>query len=122
MRILQAENVFQAGTVSSGAAATPTRSRSSGRPPRSTPDEPEFGIWQSWRVLVADDPRAQHAASALRDEGGARKNARCAQGYLFLGQMAKLTGDLALAEATCAAIAVAPEHVDLVRELRYSGK
>ena len=48
---------------------------------------------------------------------------RCALGYLFLGQMAKLTGDLALAERHLRrGLAVAPEHVDLVRELRYLRK
>jgi tetratricopeptide (TPR) repeat protein len=124
MRILQAENVFLAGTVLVRSRRYADALAKLREAAALNPDEPEFGIWQSWcEFLVADDPRAQHAASASAIEAGLRKNARCAQGYLFLGQMAKLTGDLALAERHLRrGLAVAPEHVDLVRELRYLRK
>ena len=52
-----------------------------------------------------------------------KRNPRCTQGYLFLGQMAKITGDLALAEKQLKrGLAVAPDHTDLVRELKYLRK
>lgn len=124
MRILQAENVFQAGTaLVRGRRYTDALAKFRDAVVLN-PDEPEFGIWLAWcEFLVARDPRAQHAPSAAAIEDGLRRNARCAPGYLFLGQMAKLTGDLALAERHLRrGLAVAPEHVDLVRELRYLRK
>ncbi|WP_255821302.1 MULTISPECIES: J domain-containing protein [unclassified Anaeromyxobacter] len=124
MRILQAENVFQAATVLVRARRYAEALAKLREAIVLNADEPEFAIWAAWcEFLVASEPRAQHAASAASIEEGLRRNSRCAPGYLFLGQMAKLVGDLSLAERHLRrGLAVAPEHVDLVRELRYLRK
>jgi tetratricopeptide (TPR) repeat protein len=124
MRILQAENVFQAGTVLVRARRYAEALEKFRDAVVLNEDEPEFAIWLAWcEFLVAKEPRAQHAASAAAIEDGLRRNARCAPGYLFLAQMAKIVGDLSLAERHLRrGLAVAPEHVDLVRELRYLRK
>ncbi|ABS24500.1 DnaJ domain-containing protein [Anaeromyxobacter sp. Fw109-5] len=124
MRILQAENVFQAGTVLVRARRYAEALEKFRDAAVLNEDEPEFAIWLAWcEFLVAKEPRAQHAASAAAIEDGLRRNARCAPGYLFLAQMAKIVGDLSLAERHLRrGLAVAPEHVDLVRELRYLRK
>jgi tetratricopeptide (TPR) repeat protein len=87
-------------------------------------DEPEFGMWKAWcEFLLSDDKRKRITAAASAIEVGLQKNPRCAQGYLFLGQMAKIVGDLAVAERHLKrGLAVAPEHVDLQRELKYLRK
>jgi cytochrome c-type biogenesis protein CcmH/NrfG len=54
---------------------------------------------------------------------GLKKNPRCAQGYLFLGQMAKIAGDLSLAEKHLKrGLGIAPDHADMQRELKYLRK
>ena len=85
------------------------------------PDEPEFSMWKAWcEFLVAADRRRALSASGAAVEAALKRNPRCAQGYLFLGQMAKLAGDLALAERHLRrGLEVAPEHADLQRELKY---
>jgi predicted Zn-dependent protease len=70
-------------------------------------------------LLAPDQPR-QQPASAAAIEAALRRNPRCAPGYLFLGQMAKLVGDPTAAERHLRrGLAVAPEHPDLFRELKY---
>jgi len=87
-------------------------------------DEPEFGMWQAWcEFLIAEDKRSRHGTSASAIEAGLKRNPNCAQGYLFLGQMAKLVGDAALAERHFKrGLAVAPNHAMLARELKYLRK
>ncbi|MFL5262754.1 MAG: DUF4388 domain-containing protein [Anaeromyxobacteraceae bacterium] len=84
-------------------------------------DEPEFGVWKAWvEFLVAPDQASAAPASAAAIEAALKKNARCLPGYLFLGQMAKLRGDLSLAEKHLRrGLALAPDHADLLRELKY---
>ena len=67
--------------------------------------------------------RKVHPAAAGLIEAGLKKNPRCSQGYLFLGQMAKLLGDLPLAEKQLKrGLGVAPDHTDMQRELKYLRK
>ncbi len=124
MNILQAENVFQAGTLlvkaRSYAEAVPRFDEAI----RLNPEEAEFGMWKAWcEFLLAQDKKRVHGAAAATIEAGLKKNARCAQGYLFLGQMAKITGDLATAEKQLKrGLGVAPDNADLIRELKYLRK
>jgi tetratricopeptide (TPR) repeat protein len=87
-------------------------------------DEAEFGMWKAYNeFLLALDKRTKLAASAAAIEAGLKRNPKCAQGYLFLGQMAKIVGDLALAEKHLKrGLGVAPDHADLQRELKYLRK
>jgi len=88
------------------------------------PDEAEFGMWKAWcEFLLADDKKRKLGQHGGAIEAALKKNPRCAQGYLFLGQMAKLAGDLALAERQLKrGLEVAPDHQDLQRELKYLRK
>jgi tetratricopeptide (TPR) repeat protein len=84
-------------------------------------DEAEFGVWMAWvEFLVAPDQASAAPASVAAIEAALKKNPRCLPGYLFLGQMAKLRGDVPLAEKHLRrGLALAPDHADLLRELKY---
>jgi len=72
---------------------------------------------------VSDDKRKKLPGATGAIDAALRRNPRCAQGYLFLGQMAKIAGDLNLAERQLKrGLDVAPDHVDLRRELKYLRK
>jgi curved DNA-binding protein CbpA len=87
-------------------------------------EEPEFGMWKAWcEFLLAPEKKAQQGPAAAAIEAGLRKNPKCTQGYLFLGQMAKVCGDLDGAERHLKrGLGVAPEHAELQRELKYLRK
>ncbi len=89
-----------------------------------SPDEPEFRVWQAWiEFLTSSDRKKQHAASAAVMEAALRQVPRCMVAYLFLGQMAKISGELPLAmKHLKRGLALEPEHTELVRELKYLRK
>jgi curved DNA-binding protein CbpA len=122
--IFRAESVFEAGTLLVKARKYDEAIRKFDDAMKLNPDEAEFGMWKAWcEFLLADDPRAKLGSAASAIEAGLRRNPRCAQGYLFLGQMAKLAGDAALAEKQLRrGLEVAPEHGELQRELKYLKK
>ncbi|HYG69049.1 MAG TPA: J domain-containing protein, partial [Anaeromyxobacteraceae bacterium] len=122
--IFQAESTFQQGTVLLKARRYEEARAAFAEAMKLNADEAEFGIWKAWcEFLLADDKRHQHAASAAAIEAELRRNARCVPGYLFLGQMAKLGGDAALAERHFRrGLAIAPDHPELQRELKYLRK
>jgi curved DNA-binding protein CbpA len=124
MAILQAENVFQDGTLLVKARRYDEALRKFEEAMKLNPDEAEFGMWKAWcEFVLADDKRRKLGACSSIVEEGLKKNPRCAQGYLFLGQMAKLAGDLALAEKQLRrGLHVAPEHAEMQRELKYLRK
>jgi hypothetical protein len=124
MRILHAESVFGEATVLVKARRYDDALAKLVEAVQLNPEEPEFGIWKSWcEFLVATDKKRAQGPSAAAIEAALKKNERCAPGYLFLGQMAKLVGDLSLAEKHFKrGLAVAPENPDLTRELRYLRK
>jgi curved DNA-binding protein CbpA len=124
MGILQAENLFQAGTQLVKARRYDEAHARFQEALQLNPEEPEFGIWKAWcEFLRAEDKKRQQAPSAAAIEAGLKKNPRCAPGYLFLGQMAKVLGDLALAERHLRrGLAAAPDSADLARELKYLRK
>ncbi len=121
LKILEAEQVFQAGTLLVKVRRYDEALAKFEEAIGLNADEPEFGMWKSWcQFLLSKDRRAAHAAAASAVEGLLRKNPSCAQGYLFLGQMAKIVGDLQLAEKHLRrGLAVASGHPDLTRELKY---
>jgi curved DNA-binding protein CbpA len=121
MGIFQAESVFQAGTMLVKARKYDEALRKFDEAMKLNADEAEFGMWKAWcEFLLAEDKRKRLAPAAAAIEAGLKRNPRCAQGYLFLGQMAKLAGDLATAERQLRrGLEVAPDHADLQRELKY---
>jgi DnaJ-like protein/uncharacterized protein DUF4388/tetratricopeptide repeat protein len=124
MNILHAENVFQAGTLLVKARKYDEAIAKFEEATKLNPDEAEFAMWKAWcEYLLGDDRKRQLGASAAAIEAGLKKNPRCAQGHLFLGQMAKLGGDVGSAEKHFRrGLAVAPEHAELQRELKYLRK
>ncbi len=124
MNIFQAENLFQAGELLVKARQYEEARVKFAEAIKLNPDEAEFGMWKAWcEFLTAADKRNVHSAVARAIEDGLKKNPKCAQGYLFLGQMAKLVGDVALAEKQLKrGLQVAPDHADLQRELKYLRK
>jgi curved DNA-binding protein CbpA len=121
MAILQAENTFQMATVLVKARKYHEALEKLGEAMQLNPDEPEFAMWKAWcEFLLAPEKKKQHAQASAAIEAGLRKNPRCAQGYLFLGQMAKIVGEVSLAEKHLKrGLSVAPDHAELVRELKY---
>jgi DnaJ-class molecular chaperone len=124
MAIFQAENAFQAGTALVRARRFEEALAKFAEAVSLNADEAEFVMWKAWcEFLLSADRKRRHAGSAGEIEAALKRNPRCAQGYLFLGQMAKLVGDLALAEKHLKrGLGVAPDHADLQRELKYLRK
>ena len=124
MGILQAETVFQTGTLLVKARQYEEAAARFTEALELNAEEPEYGIWLAWCQFVgAAEKRKVHARAVASVEAGLKKSPRCVAGYLFLGQMAKIVGDLALAEKHLKrGLAVSPDHVDLQRELKYLRK
>ena len=122
--IFEAENVFRQAT-----AMVKTRQYAGAlveleKAIQLNAEEPELFVWRAWiQYLQAADRKRAMPVSAAAIEAALRKLPRCLPGYLFLGQMAKIVGDLALAERHWKrGLAMDPEDPDLVRELRYLRK
>jgi hypothetical protein len=124
MNILQAENVFQVGTALVKGRRYDEAIAKFDEAMMLNPDEAEFGMWKAWcEFLIADDRKRAGSASTSAIDAGLKRNPRCAQGYLFLGQIAKLLGDASAAEKHLRrGLAVAPDHAELQRELKYVRK
>ncbi len=121
MRILHAETLFQEATALVKARRYEEALARVDEAIELNADEAEFGMWKAWcEFLLSADKKRQQGASAAAIEAALKKNSRCAPGYLFLGQMAKVIGDLNLAEKHLKrGLSVAPDHPDLARELKY---
>jgi tetratricopeptide (TPR) repeat protein len=124
MNIFRAESLFEEGSLLVKARRYAEAARKFDEATRLNADEPEFGIWKAFcEFVLAGDKRAKLPESAAAIEAGLKRNPRCAQGYLFLGQMSKLAGEIALAEKHLRrGLSVAPDHADLQRELKYLKK
>ncbi len=84
-------------------------------------DEPEYHVWKAWlEFLVAPEPqrRAQRISSEKAIEAALQKSPKCAPGWLFLGRMAKITGDFAAAERAWKRGLEKVADPELERELR----
>ena len=85
-------------------------------------DEPEYHVWKAWlEFLVAPEPqrKAQRAGSEKAIEAALQKSPKCAAGWLFLGRMAKITGDPAAAERAWKRGVEQVKDIELERELRF---
>jgi hypothetical protein len=124
LAILRAEEVFHGGTLLVKARRYDEALDKFAEAVGLNADEPEFGMWKAWcEFLLAQDKRAKLVASASAVETELRRNPKCVPGYLFLGQMHKVCGELDAAERYLKrGLAVAPDHPELLRELRYLRK
>ena len=85
-------------------------------------DEPEYHAWRGWlEFLVAPEPqrRTQRLASEQAIEGALEKSPRCAPGWLFLGRIARLSGDPEAAERAWRRGLEQVQDPELERELRF---
>jgi tetratricopeptide (TPR) repeat protein len=119
--IMEAESTFQRATVLVKTRQYPEAMAELDKAIALNADEPEFHVWRAWVLfLVAKDRKKQVKDSGGVIEGALKKVPRCMAGYLFLGLMAKICGDLPLAERHFRrGLAVDPEDAELVRELKY---
>jgi curved DNA-binding protein CbpA len=123
-RIFEAENTFQLGTLLVKGRKYDEALKKFDEALVLNPDESEFGMWKAWcEFLLAEDRKRAYTASTRSIQQALERNPRCAPGYLFLGQMAKLVGDLKAAERHLKrGIEMAADTADLVRELKYLSK
>lgn len=124
MKILHAENVFQEATLLVKGRNWSGALKKLDEAIQLNPEEAEFSMWKAWcEFLLAEDKRRKLPAATGAIEAALKRNPNCAQGYLFLGQMAKVAGDVALAEKQLRrGLQIAPEHQEMQRELKYLKK
>jgi curved DNA-binding protein CbpA len=122
--LLEAEQVFQEAVIYVKTRQYAAALSSIDRAAQLNPSEPEFDVWRAWVLfLVDDDKKGRRASSERAIEAALKTNPRCVPAYLFLGQMAKLTGDLAQAERHLKrGLAIDGENPDLQRELKHLRK
>jgi hypothetical protein len=85
-------------------------------------DEPEYHVWKAWlEFLVAPEPqrKAQRIAAEKVIEAALQKSPKCVPGWLFLGRMAKITGDFGAAERAWKRGIDKVKDPELERELRF---
>ncbi len=85
-------------------------------------EEPEYHVWKSWlEFLVAPDVqrRSQRAVSEKGIAAALEKSPLCVAGWIFLGRMAKITGDLPAAERHWKRGLEQVQDPELERELRF---
>ena len=85
-------------------------------------DEPEYHVWKAWlEFLVAPEPqrKAQRITSEKTIEAALQKSPKCVPGWLFLGRMAKITGDFGAAERAWKRGIDKVNDPELERELRF---
>jgi curved DNA-binding protein CbpA len=123
-RIFEAERLFETGTMFVKGRNYAEGLKKFEEAIALNPDEAEFEMWKAWcEFVLADDKRKKFPVATAGIDAALRRNPRCAQGYIFLGQMAKIAGDLGLAERQLRrGLEVAPENTDLKRELKYLRK
>ncbi|MEY2668011.1 MAG: hypothetical protein RJA59_649 [Pseudomonadota bacterium] len=85
-------------------------------------EEPEYHVWKAWlEFLVAPEPqrKAQRIHAERTIEAALQKSPKCAPGWLFLGRMAKITGDFGAAERAWKRGIEQVQDPELERELRF---
>ncbi|HSN14083.1 MAG TPA: DnaJ domain-containing protein [Anaeromyxobacteraceae bacterium] len=124
MHIFKAEEAFNAGTLLIKARRYQEALPKLEEAIKLNGEEAEFHMWKAWcQFLLSPEKKKVHPASAAAIEAALRKNPHCIAGYLFLGQMAKITGDLNVAEKHLKrGLKEAPGNVELERELKYLRK
>jgi len=124
MGILQAETIFEAATQLVKSRQYQEAAARIAEAIRLNPEEPEYAMWLAWcEFVAAPDKKKVHGRTTAAIEAALKLSPRVTSGYLFLGQMAKLVNDLPQAERHLRrGLAVAPDHLELQRELKYLRK
>ncbi|HET8723539.1 MAG TPA: J domain-containing protein [Anaeromyxobacteraceae bacterium] len=85
-------------------------------------DEPEYHVWKAWlEYLVAPEAqrKVQRGLSEKAIESALQRSPLCAPGWLFLGRIAKLSGDPAAAERAWKRGLEQVNDPEVERELRF---
>ncbi len=85
-------------------------------------DEPEYHVWKAWlEFLIAPEPqrKAQRIGAEKTIEASLQRSPKCVAGWLFLGRMAKVTGDFGAAERAWKRGLEQVKDPELERELRF---
>jgi tetratricopeptide (TPR) repeat protein len=124
MHIFKAEEAFNSGTLLVKARRYQEALAKLEESVKLNPDEAEFRMWKAWcEFLLSAEKKKAHAGAANAIEAALKQNPHCISGYLFLGQMAKICGDLPTAEKNFRrGLKEAPGNPDLERELKYLKK
>jgi DnaJ-domain-containing protein 1 len=124
LHIFKAEEAFNAGTLLIKARRYQEALPKLEEAIKLNADEAEFHMWKGWcQFLLSPEKKKAHAGVASAIEAALKRNPHCIAGYLFLGQMAKITGDLNLAEKHLKrGLKEAPGNTELERELKYLRK
>jgi tetratricopeptide (TPR) repeat protein len=122
--LLEAEQVFQQAVIYVKTRQYAAALSSIDRAAELNPKEPEFDVWRAWVLfLVDDDKKGRRIGGERAIEAALKVNPRCIPAYLFLGQMAKLTGDVVQAERHLKrGLAIDSENSELQRELKHLRK
>ena len=121
-RIYQAEQAFEKVAALAAGRSYPEALNRVNEAISLYADEPEYHVWKAWlEFLVAPEAqrRSQRSASEKTIEAALLKSPLCAPGWLFLGRMAKVTGDLAAAERAWKRGLDQVKDPELERELRF---
>jgi curved DNA-binding protein CbpA len=124
MHIFRAEEAFNGGTLLIKARRYQEALPRLEEAIKLNPEEAEFRMWKSWcEFLLSPEKKKAQPGIANAIEAALKQNSRCISGYLFLGQMAKIVGNLDLAEKHLKrGLKEAPGNADLERELKYLRK
>jgi DnaJ-domain-containing protein 1 len=124
MHIFKAEEAFNSGALLVKARRYQEALAKLEEAAKLNPDEAEFRMWKAWcEFLLSAEKKKTHVGAANAIEAALKQNPHCLSGYLFLGQMAKICGDLGTAEKHFKrGLKEAPGNPDLERELKYLKK
>jgi curved DNA-binding protein CbpA len=121
-RIYQAEQAFEKVASLAGARSYAEALQKVNEAIALYDEEPEYHVWKSWlEFLVVPDVqrRSQRTVSERAISAALEKSPRCAAGWLFLGRMAKITGDVPAAERFWKRGTEQVQDPELERELRF---
>ena len=86
------------------------------------PEEPEYAMWKAWlEFLLAGEAERKgvRATSERAIEAALKRSPKCAAGHLFLGRMAKLSGEVTAAERYWKRGLAEVADPEMERELRF---
>jgi curved DNA-binding protein CbpA len=118
--ILAAEETFQKGCILVKAKKFADAVTMLDDAITNNPEEGEFYAWRGFAKFFTFPDKKKGRLEGEKDlQLALKKNARCAQAYYFLGQIAKLSGDnVAAMTQFKKTIEIQPDHIDASREVR----
>ncbi len=123
-QVLLAEETFQRGCNLVKAKRFPEALKMLDDAIRSSEDVAEFYAWRGYAKFFTIDDKKRAQAEANKDlQIAIQKSEFCSSAYYFLGQIAKLTGDMKAAlKHFRKAVEIKPDHIDAKREVRLLTK